>query len=340
MGGELFLDKINYDISVIVPMYNVEKRIKTCLSSLRAQTMVNYEVILVDDGSTDNTEQICRDFCESNEHFSYYRKENGGSASARNFGLDVSKGEYIAFVDADDFVSSRYLELMYEIINQTKCDIAQCSFVNVRDNQINEKPFNENTNVEIISRINAIGMYFNHKRYLSLVVLWNKLYKRSLFENVKFVEGKSTDDEYVILELLNNTNQIAIFDAVLYAYVQTSNSQMRSSVSDKKILDVLDLAEYRMDFFRKLGDVALYDKCMCNFCSVIRGQLYYCKHHYNNIDKDMLNKYKIILKENRNNVFLSKNVDLRSKGLFFLKMYFTPIFYWLRNKKRKLNEYK
>lgn len=124
------LYKINDDllISVIIPVYNAEKYLEQCLNSIKNQTYKNFEVIIVNDGSKDNTDSICKKFAQSDSRFRYFSKENGGVSSARNFGLDNANGHYITFIDGDDWVEHNHLEILIKSITENNSDIAICSY--------------------------------------------------------------------------------------------------------------------------------------------------------------------------------------------------------------------
>ena len=111
-------------ISIIVPIYNVEKYLRQCLDSIMNQTYRNFECLLINDGSSDNSEDICREYVSKDSRFRYFEKENGGVSSARNLGIEHSKGEYITFIDSDDWVDSDYLEVLYNSLVDERADIA------------------------------------------------------------------------------------------------------------------------------------------------------------------------------------------------------------------------
>ena len=202
-------------ISVIVPVYNVEPYLRECLESILVQTFDDFELILVDDGSTDNCPIICEQYAQKDNRVVVIHKENGGLSSARNVGIDNSCGEYISFIDSDDFVAPSFLNDMLNAIRD--CDLCICYF----------DKFTQRSELGFASEIHYVE---NEIEYLSndecmekmgdvtIVVAWNKLYKRNLFKNIRYPEGKIHEDDYVIHRVLGNTSKIAIIPKRLYHY--------------------------------------------------------------------------------------------------------------------------
>mgnify|MGYP001031391574 FL=1 len=234
-------------ISVIIPVYNGEKYIEGCINSILQQTYPDYEIIIVNDGSSDNTENVCRHIKNSNEDkdIRIINKKNGGSASARNVGLTYVRGEVIAFVDADDYIDKNYFDIMIHYYESYNADIVQCNFqmTNNRKNVYEKYP---SGNFKIKSVQEMFIDFCYRKTYVKTVVLWNKLFNKQLFDNVLIKEGKSIDDEYIILNLISKSNRIIDIDDKLYYYYQSENSQMRSKYSVQKIKDGVELIDYQV----------------------------------------------------------------------------------------------
>ena len=190
-------------ISIIVPIYNVEKYLTNCIDSILNQTFKDFELILVNDGSTDNSFEICKHYKDIDDRICIIDKKNGGLSSARNAGLDIAKGEYIGFVDSDDYIHPQMYELLYNQIIKNKADISMCEFKKV--SEFNKKELSDkvilNQEVEILNNKEAV-FKLGENGSVTYVIACNKLYKKSLFNNIKFKEGIIHEDEYIIHRLL------------------------------------------------------------------------------------------------------------------------------------------
>ena len=178
------------DISVIVPVYNVEKYLEKCIDSILSQTFKNFEIILVDDGSTDSCGIICDEYERLDNRVKVIHKINGGLSSARNSGLEIASGEYVAFVDSDDWIDKNMYQELYNEAKKNNADIVQCKFIKAKDENVSiyNNEFNE---VEVIGNLDALCNLYN-ERCIETVVTWNKLYKRYLFNDIVFPQWKNT----------------------------------------------------------------------------------------------------------------------------------------------------
>lgn len=219
------------------------------------QTYTNIEMILVDDGSTDRCPQICDTFAETDKRISVIHKTNGGLSDARNTGLSVAKGEYIAFVDSDDWVSSDFLKTMVNAICDNKADIVECNY-----NSVTKEP-GENIQQKLNTRI------YNAQEALMLLIadqilhqtVWNKLYKCEIIQDVKFPVGKCNEDEFWTYRVFGKARRIAKIDCQLYYYFQNPSSIMRKKYSLAR-LDAVEAKvirqQYIEDFFPALSNLA------------------------------------------------------------------------------------
>lgn len=224
-------------ISVIVPVYNVEKYLSQCIESLINQTYANLEILLIDDGSTDKSGKLCDKYAKKDNRITVIHKKNGGSASAKNEGLNCAKGEYLAFVDSDDFVEIDAYQYMVSQLEKEKADIIQCSF---RDVFVNE---------QIDRIINESERSFDSSEYLrqytmdwTCGLLWDKLYKRNLFKDIRFEEGHIIDDEFFTYQGVMNAKKIIRSYKIVYNYRKRKSSVMMLETSRQKI--VWDKLEY------------------------------------------------------------------------------------------------
>lgn len=221
-------------ISIIVPVYNVEKYIDKCIDSLIKQTYKNIEIIIIDDGSTDNSSEIVANY--KDKRIKVIHKKNGGLSSARNCGIKESHGKYIGFIDSDDYISYDMFEILYKNIIETKSDISMCDFVTTTSDAI----FTTTNNYRIITKTESINELLLNKITSHT---WNKLYKKDLFKSINFPLNRIYEDIATTYKLFDKAKKIVITDSKLYAYIQRTNS-ICGSINTKKLNDfVLGLTE-------------------------------------------------------------------------------------------------
>ena len=252
-------------ISVIVPIYNVAPYLVRCVESIINQTYKNIEIILINDGSTDNSLNICEKYRNIDERIFLVDKVNGGLSDARNAGLDVCKGEYVAFVDSDDYVEESYLEKLYEAIKKADSDIAICSFSLVNENG----KLRETEKMPDCTCVDGRYILSNvlSKTGYKYVVAWNKLYKREIFENLRFPVGKYYEDEYVNYRIFYGRKKIALVSDSLYNYVLRSGSITMSSITPEKIDMKIEMYRERIRFYKDKNDMELYYKAIQQCCN-------------------------------------------------------------------------
>ena len=236
-------------VSVIVPVYKVEQYISKCLDSLVNQTLEDMEIIVVNDGSPDNREKIIKDYAKKYKNIKYLKKENGGLSSARNFGLKHATGEYIGFVDSDDYVDKRMYQMMYEKALEASADLVVCDLNYVYEDKEEKAYSNIKTDTtDIKSIMNNI-----------YPAAWNKLYKKELFDNeVYFKEGVWYEDVEFIYRLLPYVNKIGVVHEHFYKYIQRENSIIRTI--DKRLYNYIDNWNGILEFYKKRDLYISYEK--------------------------------------------------------------------------------
>ena len=236
-------------ISVIVPVYNVEKYLDACVESIVNQTYKELEIILVDDGSPDRCPEMCDAWAKKDSRIKVIHKENGGGAQARNVGLDIATGEYIAFVDSDDIIHREMYNFLYYFLTEKNCDVVECSY-------ITKLPFDEipsNRLISILDTKSALKGNLSEKYCVQLI--WNKLYKRETVGETRFTVGKLIDDEFFTYKVLAKSNKTAVIDSKLYFYRQQEDSVMHKAYSLKRLAAVeakVERADYLKDRFPEL----------------------------------------------------------------------------------------
>ena len=228
-------------VSVIVPVYNVEKYIEKCLNTLVNQTLQDIEIIVVNDGATDNSEKIINEFLEKYpEKIVYLKKENGGLSDARNFGIPYAKGEYIAFVDSDDYVETFMYEEMYEIAKKENSDMVECDFIWEYPNK---------------SRIDT-GEIYNNKKEMAQkvrVVAWNKLIKKSILDETKieFPKGYRYEDLEFTYKLIPYLDKVSFLKKPCVHYIQRDNSI--SNTQNERTKEIFDILDHIIDYYKEKG---------------------------------------------------------------------------------------
>ena len=205
-------------ISVIVPIYNVEKYIKQCIDSILMQTYKNLEIILVDDGSPDNCPQICDEYAKKDSRVRVIHKKNGGLSDARNVALDIAQGEFIGFVDSDDWISADMFEYLLEALTGYQADISCCETVNVYKYRMQYKNLKHDM---VYSAKDALQELFSdHMENYA----WNKLYKAELWENIRFPVGKNFEDILTIYKTFEKCEKIVTLKEAKYYYRRREDS--------------------------------------------------------------------------------------------------------------------
>lgn len=239
-------------ISVIVPVYRVEEYLERCVKSILSQTYENLEVILVDDGSPDQCPAICDACAEKDARVKVIHQENKGLSGARNAGIDAASGEYLAFVDSDDYVSPHFIEELYQLLQDTGCAIGQCRFSYVKGDGLVE----EGDSAFCIYRGESLmeQLYGPEEKATCFVVAWNKLYRAELFKEtgIRYPEGRIHEDEATTYRLFHEAKKLAFLDRALYGYY-TENGGSITSVFSAKRLQWLTAHEERITFFKKNG---------------------------------------------------------------------------------------
>ena len=297
-------------VSVIVPVYNVAKYISKCLDSLVNQTLKDIEIIVINYGSPDNSEEIILTYKKKYKNIKYYKKDNGGLSDARNYGIKHASGEYIAFVDSDDYVELDMYEKMYEKAITEKFDIvaSDVDMVSENGNYISKVKSGLNNYSDIKSAMITI--------YPSA---WNKIYKKELFNKVLFKKGIWFEDVEFLYRLFPYLNSIGIVDSIFYHYVQRKGAITKTF--DERLFDYISNWNGIIDYYKKNNYYKEYYKEL-EYCYVRYLYATFIKQSLNYKDKKMfnkaVNKATINVKKHfpkyRKNKYFYKNL----KGLYLL----------------------
>jgi len=305
-------------VSVIIPVYNVEKYLDKCVESVINQTYKNLEIILVDDGSPDACPQMCDNWVKKDKRIKVIHKQNGGQGSARNMALDVCKGDYICFVDSDDFVEPDYVQELLSACLNNNADIAICKIRNINEStytQKDETPFS--SSISVSGNNIVYDAYTNQSLYSHSPC--NKLYKKFIFENLRFPEIKMCEDSAIYLQTFHAAKKIVAVPNTLYNYIIHSGSTMHRAMTLERIESILKNYDYNINFVIKNNLKSLiYPQvvaCLNNCVGLYRNEKSKkIKRYIKNCYKNYRKKYK--------NIVSFKNAPLKLK----LKMIYMKIF--------------
>lgn len=243
---------MNQTISVIVPVYNVAQYLPQCVDSILSQDYGDLEVILIDDGSTDASGELCDRYAAKDSRVRVIHQKNGGAAAAKNAGLRIASGDYLTFADSDDYLEPGAYSFLMKTLQETGADAVQGAFREVYRNRTEEQRISE----EILEDYDYLLRF---PKDFSCALLWNKLYQRELFEGVFFEEGHKIDDEYFTYQGFLEPRKVVRIDRIIYNYRKRSSSVMSSPASaERLVLDCLDSAAKRrrkiLDRLPQLGE--------------------------------------------------------------------------------------
>lgn len=242
---------MNALISIIIPVYNVEKYLERCLKSVVQQSYYNLEIILINDGSTDKSAVICDSYELVDERIKVIHKGNGGLSDARNAGLAIAKGNYISFLDSDDWIHKDYILELYKIASENKSDISVCNFKEVYlEDKISVEDTFSNANISVFSNLEALSQLTN-ELYVQFTIACAKLYKKELFDGIEFPFSKLHEDEYTTYKVIAKANKVVYTSKQLYFYYKRPDSIMGQGINLKGRLDYFEALSNQIKFFRK-----------------------------------------------------------------------------------------
>lgn len=292
------------EISIIVPVYKVEKYLKKCLDSILAQTFRDFELILVDDGSPDNSGRICDEYAKKDARVRVLHKDNGGLSSARNAGIEVAKGNYIGFIDSDDYIAADMYQTLYDLLNDHDADMSVVGMIDVYENR--EIIVKESKKIEVLEQKKAIQAVLDSTDVYAYAV--NKLYKKSLFYDIRYPVGKIVEDAFVIMDLLLQCNKIVTTTEQKYYYYRRADSITGLAFS-KKNFDVIEAWE---------RNGRMIEKVYPDLSTSIHRRI--CWAYFDVLDKMAISDEKIV-KTNRQPLvrFLRSNFLFVMKNRLFTK---------------------
>ena len=320
---------MNELVSVVVPVYKVEKYLDKCVESICAQTYRNLEIILIDDGSPDNCGKMCDSWADRDSRVRAIHKPNSGLSGARNKGIESAAGDYIMFIDSDDYIAGDMVRRLLDALQAADAQMSICNILRVAEDgepiaELNTCPPIRD---EVISGQDALEKSFEFRGFVYRVA-WNKLYKRELFSEIRYPEGKYHEDEFVALMLFEKVETIACVSAVGYYYVQRPGSIM-NSVNPGKALDGIhrDLLRARAAY-----EHGFLEHASLSYFKAARGISYQAANTTD--DREIRQRTAQLKAEIRQSRYLHGGAPAKQKALLWLVLNCPGIYHFLRKKKQ------
>ena len=297
-------------ISVIVTAYNIEKYLPRCVDSLLAQTYSPMEIILVDDGSSDETPRLCDEYARKNDSVYVIHKENGGPSAARNAGLAIAKGDYIGYVDGDDKVEADMYENMLGECLRTGAQIAICAYREVGEGA---EENHSTGNILELSREETLELYINgDPQYHIYHSVWSKLFERKVIEDIRFPEGRKSEDIMYTTWALTRASKCVFLDTPYYNYtVDRSGSIMNSQLHERRFQDEIPFWKEQADYLKKLGMQELAEKSAYQF---YRKMLFYFIDFKDRKMKDSAKELMTFLRKEKSEIKRIYRKDFAASG--------------------------
>ena len=315
------MDKL---ISVIVPVYNVSQYLKQCVDSILNQSYKNLEIILVDDGSTDRSGLICDQYAQADGRVIVIHKENGGLSDARNAGLQVAKGEYIGFVDSDDFIHPDMYLILVRLLEENRADIAIANwqgFFDGKENEICDSRTGEITFFEDIETLKFL--IFGKDKYRISFSVWDRLYRKKVIENHCFPKGKCYEDVVWSAKVFYGTKKSVYIDRDLYYYRRRDDSivgaDSKYKVSRRVITDEIPQIEAQIEFLKDIEQEKMADEETYFLYEVILKYYARCYYEKNDLQEELfqlITKYKGWAR-----VYMHRTDDFSRKLVLLISLY-------------------
>lgn len=300
-------------VSVIIPIYNVEQYLDRCLASILNQTYTNIEIILVDDGSTDNSGKICDEYVKKDNRIKVIHKKNGGLSSARNAGLDIAIGKYIKFVDSDDWLELDAIQYLYSLLHRFNADFSMGA--NIRIENVNGNRISEIFE-QCLSQKEFLNKFFKIGTQENVQYAWAKLYKRELFSEVRYPLGLIAEDVPATFQVAIRSSRIAYSTKNVYHYFINCKS-ITGIGFNEKTFDLLKVWDLVFDTANKMCANEIKEMAMLNRKRADFGILfnYVISNRYNKVDKETYNKISLIRSNLRQNLLylLKANIPMSRK---------------------------
>lgn len=316
---ELKKSYMDNTVSVIVPVYNVEKYLDRCIKSVIQQTYKNMEIILVDDGAKDKSGEMCDAWAAKDPRVTVFHQKNGGVSKARNTGINKATGEYLIFVDSDDVIAPDMVEHLIWLLESENADIAMCGLYHIFD-ESNISFESKDAEVNSFDRVSAIRELWYQTSFLPSV--WGKVYKRDIFGELRFTEGILFEDVDLLHKLFWKSGKIVYQDVPLYGYVHRENSITTTRFSERDC-DIMMIAESLLQFARE-NESGLIPAAQ-SYAVTAAFRIYLNAPRENETFNEYLSKAKQILSQYGKLVMKDRAARNKTKWALILYFYFRPL---------------
>lgn len=302
-------------ISVVVPVYNVEQYLEKCVNSIINQTYRNLEIILVDDGATDTSGRLCDELAKIDSRIKVYHKENGGLSDARNYGVERATGDYIGFVDSDDFIDSEMYEKLYIAIKKEDVDVAECNLKIIYPDRV--ELFTEKDYYNVCSKQEYLEEYLKIENIFGSACV--RLIKSDIAKKIKFPIGKLYEDTYYAYDLIEKVDRYVIMNNPYYNYFMRENS-ITNAKFNPRIFDLIEIVnKFHTRVYEEYYSLKEAADCrkMYAYFSVLNSMLLEEKFKNNSYYPLVMNYFKENYKELLKNKYISRN---RKLSILLIKM--------------------
>lgn len=304
-------------ITIVIPVYNLETYVQNCIDSVLGQTYKNLEILLIDDGSTDNTLTICREYAKTDNRIRVICREHEGLSSIRNHGSKEAKGEYIAHIDGDDILEPTYIEYLYRLMVQYDADISMCNYIPVLEGEMipKEKAANSKDRIKVMTKEQALETLLYQKYFTTAT--WAKLFKKKLFLNVEFPYGKLAEDMGSTYKLIHYSEKVVYGSKIQYYYLQRSGSIVHA-LSSQKGKDYIEQSKNMLEFIEEeyphLANAA-YSRYFSSNIQVLSTVAF--SKIYDSSQKEIVEN----IKKYRKSVLLNRTARLINRGCAFVSYF-------------------
>lgn len=301
------------ELSIVIPVYNIERYIEKCIQSVIEQDYDAYELLLIDDGSTDSSGEICDRYAASNSKIKVFHKENGGLSSARNYGLERAKGLYISFLDGDDYIDDMIFSKTMKRLKEDRSDIAVFSVVCVDEDGV-ETPYHSIVRDECIDSQTAFELMYT-KSYFGEEA-WNKVYKKDLFDGIQYPVGRKHEDTFTTYKLMERAIKISLVSGVNYYYLQRADSimgQLRVSYT----IDKIDSIDESLNFLRQKYP-SIYKAAIYNLLSAGTKNLNLIVNENTDCSKVYLSRLTRLFRKHVGNIICNANISIKLKVVLLI----------------------
>ena len=305
-------------ISIIVPIYNVENYLNKCIDSILNQTYKNLEIILVDDGSTDLSGNIADEYAFKDNRIKVIHKENGGLSDARNTGLEIIKGDYVGFIDSDDYIDPLMYEKLYKYIQDNGLDVVLCGTNKVDEDDRIIESSNFFQSYSVNSKEEMVDIVFGDVHNNGPISVCTKLFKKHIFKNIRFPKGKSYEDCFVVMRWIDQTNRMGCLPNHFYNYRMRSGSITHVKMYNPKIFDIIEAEEKNIKEIKDKYPKSIESGILNLFISyrIALETIWACKdyqEHYEEVE-EIVSKVKNI----SFHILKNRKISLKSKIALFL----------------------